>query len=135
MPVAFQTATNDTEGQYFAYVAGDAASYSATWSKAPYGVLPATAFLPDPDPNVHVVLPPADNVVQNWGFEDSASGWQFGGNLTAGITDLDQHSGAIAAFLGISGQPLALRNDAGQRAGAELELPDRLRDRLQRRDP
>ena len=42
VPAAFQTATNDAEGQYFAYVAGDAASYTATWSKAPYSALPTT---------------------------------------------------------------------------------------------
>ncbi len=47
-----------------------------------------------------MVLPPADNVVQNWGFEGGATAWQFGGSLTATVTNVEKHTGAAAAFLG-----------------------------------
>lgn len=93
------------------------ASYTATWSKAPYGALPATAFRPNPDPEVHVVLPPADNVVQNWGFENGATGWQFGGTLPAMITTSAGHSGSSSALLGSAGQPLQIRHRARQHGG------------------
>ena len=99
-PAAFQTAPSDGTGAYRAYVAEQAANYIVIWSKAAYGALPGTAFPSDRDRAVDVVLPPADNIVQNWGFESGSNSWQFGGGLTAKITSSDKHSGASAAFLG-----------------------------------
>ena len=69
-------------------------------------MLPGTAFPSDHDADVDVVMPPADNVVQNWGFESGSSSWQFGGSLTGTITDSVKHSGASAAFLGSEANPL-----------------------------
>ncbi len=56
--------------------------------------------LSNQDAVVDAVMPPADNVVQNWGFESGSSSWQFGGSLTGMITSVDGHSGAYSAFLG-----------------------------------
>ena len=99
-PAAFHTAASDGDGAYAAHVSAVAASYSASWSKSGYGALPSTTFAPNPDAAIDVVLPPADNVVQNWGFESGTTAWQFGGSLTAAVTNTEKHTGAAAAFLG-----------------------------------
>lgn len=104
-PGAFHTAPSNRDGAYAAHVATEATGYDASWSKSGYGALPNTAFPPDPDASIDVVLPPADNVVQNWGFENGNSSWQFGGNLSAGIATDVQHSGASSAFLGSGAHP------------------------------
>ncbi len=99
-PAAFRAPPSDGDGAYTAYVATQATSYSAAWSKSGYGSLPNTSFPPAVDAAVNVVLPPADNVVQNWGFENGNSAWQFGGSLTATVSNADRHSGLAAALLG-----------------------------------
>ncbi len=105
-PAAFRAPPSDGDGVYSAYVATEAASYSATWRKSGYGALPSTSFPPATDAAVDVVLPPADNVVQNWGFENGNSAWQLGGTLSATIAGSVKHSGASAAFLGSAAHPL-----------------------------
>jgi hypothetical protein len=112
-PAAFHGAPSDHDGAYAAHVAAEAASYSASWGKAGYGALPSTAFAPDLDASVDVVLPPADNVVQNWGFENGSSSWQLGGNLTAEVTDTAKHSGSFSALLGTHTQPLGYSTAVG----------------------
>jgi hypothetical protein len=106
-PAAFLSAPSDGDGAYAAYVAGQAAAYTVSWSKAAYEALPDTAFPSAPDAEADVVMPPVDNTVQNWGFENGSSSWQFGGDLTGTITDTEKHSGASAAFLGSEGGPLS----------------------------
>lgn len=105
-PPAFHLTLSDGNGAYAAHVQSTAASYFVNWSKGSYGALPSTAFAPNPDAAVDVVLPPADNVVQNWGFESGGSSWQFGGSLAASVTDSDKHSGAASALLGLYRSPL-----------------------------
>lgn len=105
-PAAFHTAPSNGYGGYAAHVSVAAASYSASWSKTGYGALPTTPSSPTLDAAIDVVLPPADNVVQNWGFENGSSSWQFAGSLTAAVTDTVQHTGASAAFLGSVARPL-----------------------------
>ena len=98
-PAAFHTAPSNGEGAYAAYVSTEAASYTVNWSKPGYGTLPGTTFASNLDASFDVVMPPVDNVVQNWGFENGSTSWQFGGDLTGTITNSVQHSGAAAAFL------------------------------------
>ena len=106
-PEALQAVPSDIDGAYAAYVAHESASYTANWNKVAYGSLPGTAFPPAEDAQADVVMPPSDNVVQNWGFEDGTSAWQFGGSLNAAVvTNTSQHSGGSAAFLGSEAKPL-----------------------------
>ncbi len=106
-PAALHTEPADRDGAYAAYVTGQAANYTATWNKPTYGSLPATAYAPDRDATVNVVLPPLNNVVQNWGFEDGNAAWQFSGSLSGTITTAVRHSGtAAAALLGSETAPL-----------------------------
>jgi Tol biopolymer transport system component len=112
-PAAFREKPSDGAGEYAAYVSTQAASYTTHWSKAGYSALPATASASTYDSRSSVVLPPADNVVQDWGFENagdaqslSGSAWQFGGSLSGTITNTDRHSGMSAAFLGTDASPL-----------------------------
>ena len=99
-PAPFHSTASDMDGTYAAHVAIGVSSYAANWSKPSYGALPQTAFPPDRDADVNVVLPPADNAVQNWGFEEGNSGWQFGGTRPSTITQADRHTGTSSAFLG-----------------------------------
>ena len=105
-PAAFHATPSDINGGYAAYVADQMAVYGVTWSKPAYGALPETDFSSNQDADVGVVMPPSDNVMQNWGFEDGNNAWQFGGNLDATVTNASQHSGVSAAFLGSEGGPL-----------------------------
>lgn len=116
-PAAFHAPPSDRDGAYSAYIAPAAATYSAAWSKTGYGALPTTAFPPYPDAMVDVVLPPAANVVQNWGFESGSSPWQFGGSLPGRVTNADRHSGVWAALLGSPPPLLAAGAESGPAAG------------------
>ena len=106
-PAASHTTPSDVDGAYNAYVAAQADNYAVNWSRPTYGTLPGTAFPSVQDARVAVVMPPADNVVQNWGFESDSDAWQFDGNLNATITNTTQHSGLSAAFLGSTAGPLS----------------------------
>jgi hypothetical protein len=97
-PTAFAVLPSDTNGAYAAYVADDAATYSLSWGKNGYGGLPATNFDAIQDAKVDVVLPPADNVVLDSGFE--AGGWEIGGEITPVITSSIKHTGDQSALLG-----------------------------------
>lgn len=101
-PAAFHTAGSDGEGRYAAHVATPAASYTVTGSKAGYGALPATAFPANPDASLDLVLPPVDNLVQNWGFETGSFGaaWQTSGTTApVVVADGRRHTGAYGALL------------------------------------
>jgi uncharacterized repeat protein (TIGR01451 family) len=112
VPGAFQTTHSDALGAYAAYVVAVGASYTVTWSKADYGNLPGTTFSAAYDPQIDTVLPPVNNIVQDWGFENgvvaqqlSNGAWQFGGHLTGTITNAVRHSGAASAFIGSAASP------------------------------
>ena len=104
-PAALHTAPSDDGGAYIAHVADAAENYTANWNKAGYGSLPATAYRAGQDARADLVLPPADNAVQNWGFESGNDAWQTAGSLTTTITDTARHTGASAAFLGSEVNP------------------------------
>ncbi len=106
-PAALHTEPADRDGAYAAFVTGPAAAYTVSWSNPAYGALPATAYAPDRDAAANVVLPPVDNVVQDWGFEAGVSAWAFSGSLAGTITTAERHSGAAAASLsGSTASPL-----------------------------
>lgn len=101
-PAAFHIAASDGEGRYAAHVATVTGSYTATGSKGGYGALPATAFPANPDASLDLVLPPADNLVQNWGFETGSFGaaWQTSGTTApVVVTDGRRHTGVYGALL------------------------------------
>jgi TolB protein len=106
-PGAFAITANDREGAYAAYIAETTDNYTAAWNKNGYGSLPATAFTGEvngytsDDGKLDVFLPPADNLVQNWGFESgSFAAWQPTGIVTAVVTTNTHHTGQYAARLG-----------------------------------
>ena len=101
-PDAISPAMSDADGVYAAYVAADATTYTASVAKAGYGILPTTTFIKTEDAQVDLVLPPADNVVRNWGFESGSlqPDWQTSGLTPAVITSTLRHTGAQAAWLG-----------------------------------
>lgn len=98
---------DDPDGKYAAYIAAAATTYTASWNKNGYGSLPATAFQGEmngstsPNGEQDVFLPPANNVVQNWGFESGGfDAWQPSGVVTAVVTTDTQHTGQFVAHLG-----------------------------------
>ena len=87
-------------GDYSAYYTAAATSLTARFTKAGYGVLPAADVSLAGDVGLPVVLPPADDVVANGGFEAAGWGaWQVGGSSPP--VRAAGHTGAGAAF----GQP------------------------------
>jgi uncharacterized repeat protein (TIGR01451 family) len=102
-PAAF--ASSSGEGAFAAYVATSAITYTATWSRDGYGDLPLTSFGADADAQVDVVLPPANNIVRNWGFEELEGSprpvyWRASGVITPEMSAAARHSGDYAALLG-----------------------------------
>ena len=103
VPAAFNVKPSDDNGLYVAYVADSASTYTVTWGKNGYGNLPSTSFSGAQDAQFDVVLPPADNVVCNWGFESGGfepGDWQASGMITPVVTSTLKHSGHYAALLG-----------------------------------
>ncbi len=102
-PTPLQANPSDVNGNYSAYLESNPDLKTITWSKAEYGPLPATDY-GFPDAIVDVCLPPADNLVQDFGFESGLlpGQWQVGGNFTPSLTDTTYHSGDYAASLGVS---------------------------------
>ncbi len=101
-PEAFDGFPSDSNGDYASYVAASADTYAVEWAKPGYGDLPLTEFGSLQDASVDVVMPPADNLVDNWGFEREGvgvPGWHTGGALTPTLTSYG-HTGNYALSLG-----------------------------------
>jgi hypothetical protein len=123
---AFEIWPSDDAGAYRSYYAGSNYLFSSTWDKSGYLALPATSFSRGRDIKRNVVLPPSDNVVQDWGFESQqlpSASWSAGGAYTPAITTTRQHTGHAAAFLGL---PFALEPpttlNSGQLAAEQQQL-------------
>jgi uncharacterized repeat protein (TIGR01451 family) len=108
-------------------VATSAITYTATWSRDGYGGLPLTSFGADADAQVDVVLPPINNIVRNWGFEEPEGSlkpgyWRASGVITPEMSADARHTGDYAALLG---QPaLTLAQQSGDATIAQtVTLP------------
>ncbi len=109
-PAAFHAPPSNSVGAYVAYVANQAANYTAHWSKAAYGTVPGTAFPGTQDAATEIVLPPADNVVQNSGFESGTlePGWTASGGVGPSIQGPSKHTGSWGTRLGsVNAEPFA----------------------------
>lgn len=103
-PEAFEVYPSDADGNYKAYFKGADYSFSPSWSKDGYGQLPETPFLTDHDRGFDVVLPPADNMVADWGFESGAldgDPWQTTGIIAPAVGEAYRHTGGFGVFLGL----------------------------------
>jgi uncharacterized repeat protein (TIGR01451 family) len=101
-PAAFQVLPSGLDGEYASYVADSAGTYDVNWLKTTYTSLPNTAFGGTADASFDVIIPPGDNVVENWGFESGslAPAWLASGNTLPAITTTLHHTGEGAALLG-----------------------------------
>ncbi|WP_420632030.1 hypothetical protein [Candidatus Leptofilum sp.] len=101
-PAADGIVPSNSDGSYISYVLDDSTLYSATWSKSGYGTVPITLFEPEPDGYHNVVLPPADNIISNWGFETGtlSPAWENAGGLSQEIVTNTQTSGSYSVRLG-----------------------------------
>lgn len=98
-PASFLTLTHN--GRYQLYVDTEADSYAVNWGKEGYGNLPTSTFTASFDGYVDAVLPPADNLVQNWGFEGGEfDDWITGGIIAPTVVTTTKHTGNYAAMLG-----------------------------------
>ncbi len=103
LPSALEANPSDGNGNFFARVGDSADTYSAIWVKSKYGELPSANFDASQDVQIDVILPPADNVVQNWGFESGsfqAGNWLVTGIVSPQVTNIIKHTGNYAALLG-----------------------------------
>jgi TolB protein len=90
-----------SDGSYLAAFSENLLSKTLTFSKAQYAQLPPSIFGID-DAVVDFILPPVDNLVSDWGFEDElvASAWAQGGVYSVSLDSPNAHSGESAAALG-----------------------------------
>jgi len=124
-PSAIKQFYSAPTGDYGAYVAQNTDWYTFTIGKPGYGSVPATAFPLEPDAELDMVLPPVDNVVQDWGFESGdldGTYWQSG-RFTEPVKMADpggdfwgpkiisdvQHTGVYAARMGMPQSTYAAR--------------------------
>ena len=84
-------------GTYALYGLTAIPAYAAAWSRPGYSSVPATVLSTTQDQLWNIVLPPADNPVQNWGFEAGLTDWAASGSVTTSVL---AHSGAAALHLG-----------------------------------
>ncbi len=103
-PAVLAAVPSNHMGIYEGYGLAGTGTYTLTWGKNGYGSLPPTGLGTAQDAHVDVILPPADNVVRNWGFEDSVlktSNWLTSGVITPVITNTVRHTGNRSVLLGI----------------------------------
>jgi uncharacterized repeat protein (TIGR01451 family) len=103
-PAALAMIPSDRGGNLTAYVADDLDTYEVAWGKTGYSSLPATSLDGTRDRHLDVVMPPADNIVRNWGFENGSlgpDGWTASGVITPTVITTARHTGNYAALLGL----------------------------------
>jgi TolB protein len=104
-PTLLGQAASNINGFFGGYLETVAENYGISWQKSGYTNLPITTFSNGSNAETAVVMPPANNLIADWGFESGgwSSGWQQGGTQAAAVT-ADAHTGSFGALLG---QPLA----------------------------
>jgi uncharacterized repeat protein (TIGR01451 family) len=102
-PEARASIPSDSEGNFAAYVVTDVSTYTVNWQKDGYGGFPVTAYGKASDAHKDMIMPPLDNLVQDWGFESGAFGtaWNADGAIPPTFSEA-QHTGQYAALLGQS---------------------------------
>ncbi|HNT55448.1 MAG TPA: hypothetical protein PKG95_12085, partial [Anaerolineaceae bacterium] len=104
-PPPINDPSSDQSGFYAGYLGGDSNPLTAFWTKDGYGSVPTTSYAGSQDVMVDAYLPPADNVVVNWDFEenpDTLANWMTGG-LYVPSPNLDRyHTGIISATVGLT---------------------------------
>ncbi len=93
---------SNKEGRYGAYFANDVPLYSVGWQSDKYLDLPDTNYPQAEDKFQDLFMPPLNNNIDDWGFEDGNlnNEWTFSGNVSGLITDTLYYTGGQAAFLG-----------------------------------
>ena len=117
-PAPLGSSASTDDGSYAAYVGEAAESYGVSASKTGYGSPPETAFPGEEDAQLRLVLPPADDVVLNGGFEEALAGtWDAGGAVVPAPSASARHTGQRGAMLGWPDwpftSPVLLSNAAG----------------------
>jgi hypothetical protein len=97
-PGPIQPATSGVEGDYSLFGKDDVPSVRLSWAKPGYGPLPSTPFQTSWMIQTKMVLPPADDVIKNGGFEEAFPGahWTTGGTLPLSPTTAVAGSGEAA---------------------------------------
>lgn len=98
-PEGFENHPSDETGAYGVYGHDGVDEFTVTWNRSGFGELPAMTYPAEQDAYVDVVMPPVDNVIQNWGFESGAlePEWQTDGSGVGVVTDT-VHTGAFASL-------------------------------------
>lgn len=101
-PAPFLSFPSGGYGAYAVYTTSNPTLKSASWARPGYGSLPDTDITYSADAFIDAYLPPADDIVQDGGFESGslAPAWQTGGVYTPVLTSTTLHSGDYAALLG-----------------------------------
>lgn len=96
-PQGFENHSSDQTGAYGVYGHEGIDEFTVTWSQTGYGELPTMTYPADEDAQVDVVMPPVDNVVQDWGFESGSlePNWQTDNDAVEIVADT-VHTGAFA---------------------------------------
>ncbi|MCI0395274.1 MAG: DUF11 domain-containing protein [Chloroflexi bacterium] len=104
-PAALAAFPSDLDGLFSAFVSvpsSPPAVYNLSVAKGSYGALPATDFPGIYDANVDMILPPADNIVADGGFESGGLGfpWIPSGGLIVDLALDAAHTGRYHLELG-----------------------------------
>jgi uncharacterized repeat protein (TIGR01451 family) len=121
-PEALTVIPSDNEGNLTAYIASSETSYGVAWEKNGYDSLPTTGFSAVRDGYLDVFLPPADNVVHDWGFENGGlqPEWLVSGVFSPGVTTSPHHTGKYAALLGCQEGVFSVPRNISNLSGPDL---------------
>lgn len=100
---AFEIWPSDANGNYRSYYADDSYTFTTAWGKNGYLDLPITSFNSSQDDKLNVVIPPIDNVIEDWGFESGvlpSASWSVGGLYSPTIVADAHHTGVNAVSVG-----------------------------------
>ena len=94
---------SDLDGNYHAYMAYREPTYSFSFNKDGYGSLANAIIEAEVNAELNAVLPPEDNLFENWDFELGSFGpenWIPEGTVLPEIIDTNRHTGNYASYFG-----------------------------------